>query len=227
VHASSGRATEVAFRTADGVDLSGELLVPAGARAAAIICHPHPLYGGTRFDHVVGALFAGLPEAGIAALRFDFRRDFGGGVAEVGDAVAALAELRRAVPGVPLVACGYSFGAMVVLGVDAASAEGTVAGKVLVAPPLTAMPAARPDDGRDGAAAPVPTLVLSPEHDQFTPASAAEPIVAAWAGARFAPIAMADHFLHGRTGAVVDAVVPWIAELVGALDTGDGASGDR
>lgn len=196
----------VEFRTADGILLRGDLATPLESVAAAFVCHPHPQYGGNRFDHVVGALFEALPRAGIAALRFDFRAEFGGGVAEVDDARAAAELLGQRVPGVPLLAGGYSFGAMVALALDAETTDRPVAGKVLVAPPLAAM-----DVRRDN---PVATLVVTPEHDQFTTPAAAEPIVAGWADATLVTVPMADHFLHGRTAAVVGAVVPWISALL-------------
>jgi len=148
----------------------------------------------------------------VAVLRFDFRRRFGGGIDEVLDADAAIAELGRAVTGVPILAAGYSFGAMVALSVEPAS----VAGKILIAPPLTAMRSS-PADVAPG----TPTLVLAAEHDQFTPATAAAPIAAGWDDTSLVPIAMADHFLHGRTDAVVDAVLAWVDELLAP------ASGDR
>jgi alpha/beta superfamily hydrolase len=192
----------VAFATSDGTSLLGDLSLPAAPRAAAIICHPHPQHGGNRHDHVVEALFTALPAAGIAALRFDFRREFGGGIAEIDDASAAITELERAVPDVPILAAGYSFGAMVVLAVDSAP----IVGKILVAPPLAAMPNTM---GR-----PVPTLVICPEHDQFTPPSAAAPIVASWERAQLTSVPMADHFLRDRTSAVVETVEPWIDALI-------------
>jgi alpha/beta superfamily hydrolase len=205
------RTSTIEFATDDGIDIVGDLVIPATTRAAAIVCHPHPQYGGNRFDHVVGALFSALPASGVAALRFDFRHEFGGGVAEVRDAAAAVGELAREVPDVPIIAVGYSFGAMVVLGLGpsdemAGMEAGEVVGKVLVAPPLAAMDI--------GPASVVPTLVVTPEHDQFTAPDAAEPIVARWSDAAFVTIPMADHFLHGRTDAVVGAVLPWIDDLL-------------
>jgi hypothetical protein len=194
----------VEFRTDDGVVLRGELVRPADAVAAAIVCHPHPQYGGNRFDHVVGALFDALPGVGVAALRFDFRSEFGGGVAEVSDARAAVGHIAQRVPRVPLIAAGYSFGAMIALALDPET--GPIAGKLLVAPPLAAMEVpATPE---------VPTLVVTPEHDQFTPPAAAEPIVAAWGNATWETVPMADHFLHGRTAAVVDVALAWVDDLL-------------
>lgn len=168
------------------------------------MCHPHPSYGGNRFDHVVGALFEALPTVGIATLRFDFRSQFGDGIAEVDDAAAAVELLSNEVPGAPVIAAGYSFGAMVALALDPEVSP--VSAKVLVAPPLAAM--------EIPAAPEMPTLVLTPEHDQFTPPSTAEPIVTAWPRSTFVTIPMADHFLHGRTSAIVDLSLPWIESLL-------------
>ncbi len=171
---------------------------------AAIICHPHPQYGGTRFNNVVTALFAALPPAGIAALRFDFREEFSGGAGERLDALAAIDDVAAAVPGVPIVALGYSFGAMIALGLD----DERVTALGLVAPPLAMAP--------DVAAPTVPTLVLIPAHDQFSPPSVSAPIVARWAASTSAPIKhrtieMADHSLVGHTGTVADQVTAWLS----------------
>ena len=193
----------VDLKTTDGAELPGDLAVPNPCRAAAVVCHPHPQFGGDRFNHVVGALFAALPAAGVAALRFDFRKEYGDGAAEVLDVRAAIDVLADEVPGVPVLATGYSFGAVVTLVLD----DDRLAGKVLVAPPL----------GTSGRSAPgVKTLVLSPAHDQFCPPSMAEPTVSAWPEAELRIVEMADHFLVGRTGAVVDETVAWIDDLIGA-----------
>ena len=203
-------ASLVEFVTADGIELTGDLALPASPRAAAIVCHPHPSYGGNRHDHVVAALFAALPAVGVAALRFDFRAEFGGGVAEVADAAAAVESvraelLRLEVPECPVIASGYSFGAMVALALDPTTTP--LAGKLLVAPPLSVMALPATVD--------VPTLVLTPEHDQFTPPAAADPIVERWERATLETIPMADHFLHGRTAPMVDAALGWIDRLLG------------
>ena len=63
----------VKLTTADGLTLEGELAVPDEAWGAAVLAHPHPQYGGTMRSIVIGALFQALPEAGVAALRFNFR----------------------------------------------------------------------------------------------------------------------------------------------------------
>lgn len=196
------------FRTEDDVTLRGDLVVPADARAAAIICHPHPQYGGTRHDQVVGALFAALPTVGVAALRFDFRSDFDDGRGERLDAAAALDRLAGRCPDVPLLATGYSFGAMIALSVAEPVTSGSdpdVTGCVAVAAPLAMGAPLAPA---------CPTLVVVPAHDQFSPPAATRPIVAGWTDATLIEVEAADHFLHGRTAAVSDAVAAWVEDLL-------------
>ena len=103
-------ALEALYRAPDGGT------APA---AAALICHPHPLHGGTMHSRVVFHLARALGDVGVATLRFNFRgvgrsagrHDEGRG--EVEDARAALAHLERLHPGLPLVIAGHSFGAWV------------------------------------------------------------------------------------------------------------------
>jgi alpha/beta superfamily hydrolase len=189
----------VHFEASDGVELVGDIAVPDAPASAAIVCHPHPQYGGNRFNNVVTALFDALPDAGVAALRFDFRARFSGGPGERLDAVGALDELAAAVPGVPLVAVGYSFGALVALGLD----DDRVTALGLVAPPLAMMPEPRAPGVR--------TLVLTPAHDQFSPPEATEPIVAGWPACEHRVVEMADHSLVGHTRNVADVVTAWLS----------------
>ena len=189
----------VHFAASDGVELVGDIAVPDAPTSAAIVCHPHPQYGGNRFNNVVTALFDALPEAGIAVFRFDFRAEFSGGPGEQLDAIAALDVLAAEVPGIPLVALGYSFGALIALGLD----DDRVTALGLVAAPLAMVP--------DVDAPPVRTLVLTPAHDQFSPPAATEPIVAGWASCEHRVIEMADHSLVGHTRNVAELVTAWIS----------------
>ena len=205
--------------TADGVGLECDLAVPPGARAAAVLTHPHPRYGGDRRALVTHALFVGLPRHGIATFRFDFRGAGGsggthdGGDAERLDVQAALEDLAWRCPGLPLVLCGYSFGADVAAAVDGGR-HPTPAARVLVAPPLAVLPAHAWTLGRDG----VPTLVLVPEHDQFCPPATAAVRLADRADVHLRTVAQADHFLAGFTTAVVEAVVRFVGECVAPVD---------
>jgi alpha/beta superfamily hydrolase len=87
----------------------------------AIVCHPHPLFGGTMENKVVTTLGRALLEAGIAVIRFNFRGvgrssgvfDDGNGETADADAVAAWGAARWS--GRQLVIAGFSFGAYVAL----------------------------------------------------------------------------------------------------------------
>lgn len=93
--------------------------VPAGTspRAAAVLCHPHPLFGGTMHNTLVFRAARALRACDIATLRFNFRgagRSEGvhdGNGAEEDDAAAALDWVAARLPGVELWGGGFSFGA--------------------------------------------------------------------------------------------------------------------
>src|SRR5258708_33527174 len=86
---------------------------------AAVVCHPHPLFGGTMHNKVVYNAAKTLDALGIPVLRFNFRgtglsggeHDHGRG--EQGDVRAALDFLAAEFPGVPLLVAGFSFGSLV------------------------------------------------------------------------------------------------------------------
>jgi len=87
---------------------------------AVVVCHPHPLYGGTMHNKVVYRLARGLRRAGAVVLRFNFR---GAGrsqgvhahlTGEIEDARAALGWLRARYPNLPFALAGFSFGARVI-----------------------------------------------------------------------------------------------------------------
>ncbi len=88
---------------------------------AALVCHPHPMGGGTMHNKVVYRLARGLRKTGCVVLRFNFRGvnlsegAYDQGIGEVEDARAALAELRHLYPDVPILVAGFSFGSRVAL----------------------------------------------------------------------------------------------------------------
>src|SRR5829696_3251681 len=94
---------------------------PRGAspRGAALVLHPHPLHGGTMHNKVVFRAARALNDAGLVALRINFRgvgqttgtHDYARG--EVADALLALDYLTQHYSDLPLVLAGFSFGARV------------------------------------------------------------------------------------------------------------------
>lgn len=86
-------------------------------KMAAVVCHPHPQFGGTMHNKVVFRIAAALVDHGIPALRFNFRgvgRSTGvydDGRGEADDIRAALDALDARFPGTPLLLAGFSFGA--------------------------------------------------------------------------------------------------------------------
>jgi len=86
-------------------------------RLAALVCHPHPLFGGTMHNKVVYRMARALRNSGCVVLRFNFRgvgRSEGvhaDMVGEIEDARAALAWLRERYPAIPYALAGFSFGA--------------------------------------------------------------------------------------------------------------------
>jgi len=91
-------------------------VTPAGA---AVICHPHPLHGGTMQNKVVHTLARAFIHQDFHALRFNFRGvgesagAFNDGEGELLDALAAIAWMRRQVSDLPLWIAGFSFGAAI------------------------------------------------------------------------------------------------------------------
>ena len=86
---------------------------------AAVVCHPHPLFGGTMHNKVVYQAAKSLDALGIPVLRFNFRGTglsdgaHARGLGEMGDVRAVLDFLAAEFSGVPLVLAGFSFGSWV------------------------------------------------------------------------------------------------------------------
>jgi alpha/beta superfamily hydrolase len=137
---------EIFFRTEDGLTIQALANVPPGAERVAVLCHPHPLYGGTMHNAIVVVVAKRLLERGqgktvpasIGWVRFNYRGvvksegAYGGGKTEVHDARAAFREVRRRAPRAKLSVVGYSFGSGV--GYRAAVEDGGIDNIALVAP---------------------------------------------------------------------------------------------
>jgi hypothetical protein len=88
-------------------------------RGAALLCHPHPLYGGTMNNRVMYRAAKAAADAGLSALRFNFRGvgsstgSYDKGAGERKDVAALVDWLSRQYPALPLALVGFSFGAWV------------------------------------------------------------------------------------------------------------------
>jgi len=187
------------FIPCGGIRLEGRLEEAAGPRAA-LIAHPHPLYGGDMDNPVVVALARAFREAGYSVLRFNFRgvgRSEGahGGGGPERDDLAAAREWLRGRGAVEILGAGYSFGAWVLAGAP----EG-FSGLLLVSPPVALLDF--------GAPAPLPALrlVVTGERDPIAPARRIEPLRRIWnPEAALEVIPGTDHFYTGALEALAAA----------------------
>jgi hypothetical protein len=174
-------------------------------RAAAVICHPHPQYGGDMDNGLVVAVADALVGAGLTTLRFNFggvgasEGGYGDGREEQCDVGAAEAALAARVPkATPIVVVGYSFGAWV--GAMAAQGLPRVTRVVAVAPPLGFF------DWTFARRLRQPLAVVVGDRDQYCPLAALDRL-AAEPHVRATVLAGADHFFAGREREAARAVV--------------------
>ena len=171
---------------------------PRGStKAAAIVCHPHPLQGGTMHTKTVFRAAQALADVDVAALRFNFRGvgtstgSYEEGVGERGDVEAALDWLEARYPGLPLIAGGFSFGSMVALG-TAAPQERVVALFGLGLP-------IRWYDYSFLGKGKKPVLIVQGEEDEFGSGSEIAPVVAELGDhVTLVRIPDADHYFNGH-----------------------------
>jgi alpha/beta superfamily hydrolase len=203
--------------TAQGVSIHG----PAGSLEAllevpqvpalagfAVVCHPHPLFGGTMQNKVVHTLARACQEYGLATLRFNFRGvgasagSYDEGRGEIEDALAVVAWGHERWPDAPLTLAGFSFGAMVALGAAARSTPSTL---ITVAPAVS-----RPEFGHVVKPA-CPWLIVQGDRDElvdirdvraFAERFDPPPILAVMPGA--------EHFFHGRLTPLRDQVLAFL-----------------
>lgn len=173
--------------------IESDTAVPDSAPApVAVICHPHPLYGGTMRNKVVHMLASGLNDLGVHTVRFNFRGvegsegEFDQGVGESADLLAVKAWVEANFPGSPLWLAGFSFGAFVAYRTQA---EFGAERLILVAPPVSMFEFSELAEPP----AHVPWMVIQGEEDEIIAADA----VSDWVALRqHAP----EYFLHVETG---------------------------
>ncbi len=204
----------IALHTSDGVTLEAERArPPAGVDtcAAAVLCHPHPQFGGSMRAVVVSPLFEALARHGVECLRFNFRGvdgsegSFGNGIGERLDGAAAIAAEAAAAGGLPLLCIGFSFGADVALSLTDAAIRAWVA----IAPPLRFAAGDGEPVGHD----PRPKLLVLAQHDTFRPPDDVVAQTSGWTNTRVEVVGGASHFFVGRT----DRVVELVAGFAGAV----------
>lgn len=176
--------------------------------AAAVVCHPHPLAGGTMDNNVVFRTARGLQSAGLAVLRFNFRgagqseglHDGAGGEEE--DVRAALDHLQREFPGVPLWGAGFSFGSRTLA--SYARREPRLERLLLVALPCRAYDCSFVAELR------TPTHLLMAGEDQYgTLRDLGERVGTLPANIDTEEIEHVDHFFRGKTPELERRVRTW------------------
>jgi len=181
---------------------------------AAIVCHPHPLHGGTLHNKVVHRVAASFHDPlGAAVLRFNFRGvggsegKFDHGVGELEDARSALAFLRRRYPGTRLWVAGFSFGAWVAARL--AASEPGIERLVLIAPPV------RSSSFEVLRAASVWKLIVQGTRDEVCPLADLECEWMTWAQPRrLILIEGATHFFDRQLGALAEALVQTLGDPI-------------
>jgi alpha/beta superfamily hydrolase len=194
----------------------------ANATHAAVVCHPHPLFGGTLHNKVVFHTMKALNSFGFPVLRFNFRgtglsqgeHDHGNG--EVEDVHAALDWLDAEFH-LPLVFAGFSFGAAV--GLRAACPDARVKAVIGVGTPVvpvaadTEAPRVYTLDFLQDCVK--PKLFISGARDQFGPRAKLEALVASVPEPKkLVVIEGADHFFEGRLRELREAIEGWVKEAV-------------
>jgi hypothetical protein len=191
------------------VELPADGSVDGAAPARfGVVCHPHPLYGGTLDNKVVYTLARAFVELGVPSIRFNFRGVGGSagryddGRGETADALAVIAYGRDRWPGAALWLAGFSFGGAIAL---RAAAQSQSERLVAVAPGVTRI-------AMEGVGSPgCPWLVVQGDADDVIE----PPAVLAWVSRQTSPPVLqvlpgAGHFFHGRLHELREAVLDFL-----------------
>jgi alpha/beta superfamily hydrolase len=197
-----------------------EAILNAGAPSAThagIVCHPHPLGGGTMHNKVVFHAMKALNLFGFPVLRFNFRgtglsagkHDDGRG--EIDDVRAALAWLKREF-GLPIFFAGFSFGSAT--GLRAACPDPDVKALISIGTPVEA-------EGRVYSFSFLrdcvkPKLFVSGDHDQYGPHALLEEIVNRAADPKELVFVPGDHFFEGHLAELRMTIESWLQEQLAA-----------
>jgi alpha/beta superfamily hydrolase len=191
-------------------DLEAILDTPEGSAAThvGVVCHPHPMHGGTMTNKVAHMLAKSFNEAGAPAVRFNFRGvgnsagAFDEGRGETDDSIAVLDWAARRWPQARLWLGGFSFGGAI--GVRAAS-QRDLERLITVAPAIQRVSVETDKLPR------CPWLVVQGDRDELVNAEE----VSRWIASLARPpelrvLSGVDHFFHGRLNELRDVVVDWL-----------------
>jgi len=184
-------------------------------RAFLVVCHPHPLHGGTMGNKVVTTLARTAHAQGIPSLRFNFRGvgasegAFDEGRGEIQDALAAVAFGRQRWPDASLWLAGFSFGGVVALRASTTRGVGTVEKLVTVAPALGRNFGSVRDISIPGC----PWMVVQGDADEVIDGA----LVIDWAGQldpapRLEVLPGVGHFFHGHLPALQAVVADFLGD---------------
>ena len=178
----------------------------------AVVCHPHPLHGGTMQNKVAHTLARAFTRSGLAALRFNFRGvgassgDFDDGRGEVDDVLAALTFARDRFPIGPVWLAGFSFGAAVSI---SAAAQERPSGLVSIAPDAKRFPAKLSQQPN------CPWLIVHAESDELIPiGESLEWVNSLEPGPELIVFPDASHFFHGRLVELRETTEAFVAKHV-------------
>jgi len=190
------------------IDAAGVIVEPVERPRIAVICHPHPLYGGTMTNKVVHMLAKAFNELGVRAVRFNYRGvgasagKYDEGNGETDDAVAVVDWALSRWPGAELWLGGFSFGGGVAIRTAAlrdAKRLVTVAPAVhRVAVDTSKLPTC-------------PWLLVQGDRDELVDAAQIQQWVATLSTPpELAVLSGADHFFHGRMNELREVVIQWV-----------------
>ncbi|MGB9467516.1 MAG: alpha/beta family hydrolase [Candidatus Acidiferrum sp.] len=186
---------------------------------AALVCHPHPLFGGTMHNKVVYQAAKSLDALGLPVLRFNFRgtgmsegkHDRGDGERE--DVSAALDFLAAEFPNIPLLVCGFSFGCWV--GLRAGCEDARVTSLIGLGAPVNNADFSYLKECRK------PKLFVHGGNDQFGDPEKLRSIVNTLPGEnKLVVVENADHFFVGKLDQVDRAIAEWMRSIVSGVGAG-------
>ncbi len=178
---------------------------------AALVCHPHPLFGGTMHNKVVYQAAKSLDALGLPVLRFNFRgagmsagaHDRGRG--EQGDVSAALDFLAGEFPGIPLLVAGFSFGCWV--GLRVGCADERARELIGLGSPVNST------DFSFLRNCEKPKIFVHGAHDEHGEIGKVKALVESLPGEnRLVVVPGADHFFAGKLDQVDEAIRGWLRE---------------